>query len=236
MPLIAGLLAGAAVITMVSAPPRAAAAATACQPRLFQRVPPDQAPQACPPGTAGNRQSGAATAAASTPQVPGFVDHTVFSGLYRPTAVRFAVDGRVFVASQDGQLLVFPSVDASTHMVFADLRYEVDNYWDRGLSGLALDPNFPASPYVYVLYTYDAPIGGTAPVWNDACPTPPGATTDGCVVSGRLSRLELDPATGRAKVDANNHPLETVLIGGQWCQQFPSHSMDDLVFGPDGML
>ena len=50
-------------------------------------------------------------------------------------------------------------------------------------------PNFPTNPYVYVLYTYDAPIGGTAPSWNDGCPTPPGPTTDGCVVSGRLSRL-----------------------------------------------
>ena len=42
----------------------------------------------------------------------------------------------------------------------------------------------PDQPYVYVLYAYDAPIGGTAPTWNDGCPTPPGPTTDGCLVSG----------------------------------------------------
>ncbi len=57
---------------------------------------------------------------------------------------------------------------------------------------MALDPNFPARPYVYVLYTHDAAIGGTAPRWgpvHSTCPTPPGATGDGCVVSGRLSRL-----------------------------------------------
>ena len=42
------------------------------------------------------------------------------------------------------------------------------NFWDRGLLGLALDPDFPADPYVYVLYTYDAAIGGTAPRWGTA--------------------------------------------------------------------
>jgi hypothetical protein len=59
-----------------------------------------------------------------------------------------------------------------------------------------LDPNFPSSPYVYVLYAHDAALGGIAPHWGvppasfDPCPTPPGSTTDGCVVSGRLSRLQ----------------------------------------------
>ena len=67
---------------------------------------------------------------------------------------------------------------------------KVNHYWDRGLLGLALDPDFPAKPFVYVLYTYDAPIGGTAPTWNDECPDPPGPTTNGCVSSARLSRLQ----------------------------------------------
>src|SRR5207237_9226488 len=93
--------------------------------------------------------------------------------------------------------------------------------------GLALDPNFPTNPYVYALYTYDAPVGGTAPTWNDACPTPPGPTTDGCMVSGRLSRLQ---ASGNVMTGT-----EQVLIE-DWCQQFPSHSIGDLRFGPDGAL
>ncbi len=106
--------------------------------------------------------------------VPGqFQESVVFStGLSLPTAVRFAADGRVFVAQKNGMIKVFASLTATSPTTFADLRTKVDDYWDRGLLGLALDPNFPASPYVYVLYTYDAPIGGTAPVWNDACPTP----------------------------------------------------------------
>ena len=37
----------------------------------------------------------------------------------------------------------------------------VYNFWDRGMLGMALHPNFPATPYIYVLYTYDAVPGGT---------------------------------------------------------------------------
>ena len=54
---------------------------------------------------------------------------------------------------------------------------------------MALDPNFPTRPYVYVLYSYDDVLGDSAPaprwgtpgVTSDPCPTPPGPTTDGCV-------------------------------------------------------
>src|SRR6185436_188719 len=110
-------------------------------------------------------------------------------GLAFPTAVRFSPDGRVFVALQSGVIKVFDSLSDTTPTVFADLSNEVDHYWDRGLLGLALDPNFPTTPIVYALYTYDAGPGQNPPVWNDACPNPPGPTTDGCVVTARLSRL-----------------------------------------------
>ncbi len=162
-----------------------------------------------------------------------FQERTVFSGLTNPSALRLAADGRVFVAEKSGLIKVFSNLEDTTPTTFADLRTKVHNFWDRGLLGLALDPNFPASPYVYVLYTHDAAIGGTAPRWgspgvsSDPCPTPPGATTDGCVVSGRLSRLQAagDVMTGS----------ESVLVE-DWCQQYPSHSIGSLAFGADGKL
>jgi len=172
------------------------------------------------------RAAGAVATAAALPT--GFQDNLVFGGLTHPTAVRFAADGRIFVAEKSGLLKVFDGLTDTTPTVVADLRVEVDDYWDRGLLGLALDPAFPASPYVYLLYTYDAAPGATAPRWNDACPTPPGPTTDGCVVSGRLVRIQL---AGNAVVGSPQ-----VLIKDQWCQQFPSHSVGDLRFGPDGKL
>jgi glucose/arabinose dehydrogenase/PKD repeat protein len=172
------------------------------------------------------RQAGTTPAAAST--LPsGFRDSVVLSGLVNPTVLQFAPDGRIFVGQKNGIIKVFQSLTDTNPVTFADLSTRVDDYWDRGLLGLALPPNFPTDAYVYVLYTYDAPIGGTAPIWNDACPTPPGPTTDGCVVSGRVSRL---PMSGNVSSGA-----EQVLIN-DWCQQFPSHSLGTLLFGRDGNL
>jgi uncharacterized repeat protein (TIGR01451 family) len=162
-----------------------------------------------------------------------FQEATIFSGLTQPTAVKFASDGRIFVAEKSGLIKVYSSLTATTPTIFADLRTNVHNYWDRGLLGLELHPNFPATPYVYVLYTLDRKPGGTIPTWgtpgatSDGCPNPPGATTSGCAVTGRLSRLAAagDVMTGS----------EQVLIE-DWCQQFPSHSIGNLAFGADGAL
>src|SRR5919202_248051 len=168
-----------------------------------------------------------ANAAATLPS--GFQEKVVFSGLTAPTNVEFSKDGRVFVAEKSGLIKVFDNLSDTTPTTFADLRTKVHNYVDRGLLGLAVDPNFPTNPYVYVLYTYDAPIGGTAPRWGDTCPDPPGGTKDGCVVSGRLSRLQADLTTNKMTGP------EQVLIE-DWCQQYPSHSVGDLAFGADGAL
>ena len=77
-------------------------------------------------------------------------------------------------------------------------------------------------PYVYVLYSHDADIGGTAPKWSTperACRIPAdsaGPTADGCVISARLSRLT---ASGNVATGG-----ETVLVEN-WFQQYPSHSI-----------
>jgi glucose/arabinose dehydrogenase/PKD repeat protein len=171
-------------------------------------------------------QAGLSTAHAST--LPsGFRDSVALSGLTNPTVIQFAPDGRIFVGQKNGVIKVFQSLTDTNPVTVADLSAEVDDYWDRGLLGLALDPNFPTNPYIYVLYAFDAPIGGTAPTWIDACPTPPGATTDGCMVSARVSRLQLN---GNVMTGT-----EQVLIN-DWCQQFPSHSIGTLLFGRDGYL
>ena len=166
----------------------------------------------------------------------GFSESIVLSGLTEPTAIRFSPDGRVFVAEKSGLIKVFANLSATTPTVFHDLRTNVHNFWDRGLMGLELHPNFPTVPSVYVLYTYNKdPNNSQVPRWagpdvtSDPCPTPPGATTDGCVVSGRLSRLE---ASTGSNVSTGT---ESVLVEG-WGQQFPSHSMDTVMFGADGAL
>src|SRR4029079_12671056 len=79
------------------------------------------------------------TAQAST--VPaGFSDVAVFTGLTLPTAVAFSPDGKVYVAEKSGIIKVFPSTTSNTPALFKDLRTRVQDYADRGLLGLAVDP------------------------------------------------------------------------------------------------
>jgi glucose/arabinose dehydrogenase len=170
----------------------------------------------------------------------GFQDTVVLEGLDEPTNFRFAPDGKIFVAEKAGKILVFDSLSDTEPEVFADLRTEVFDNGDRGILGLALDPEFPTKPYVYVLYTYDHMLGDSAPApkWGqpnqagDPCPLPPEAEADDCPVSGRLVRLT---AEGDHAAPSAEAPGEDVLVEG-WCQQFSSHSIGDLQFDSEGAL
>ena len=160
----------------------------------------------------------------------GFVEEVVARNLVNPTTFEFARDGRLFVAEKRGTVKVFSSLTDTSPRTVVNLSSSVQDWWDRGLLGMALHPDFPATPHLYVLYTYDYnPNSKTHAVpssWGDGCPTPPGPTADGCVVMGRLSRLVLD---------GDLATTEQVLIE-DWCQQYPSHSIGQLAFGDDGAL
>jgi glucose/arabinose dehydrogenase/PKD repeat protein len=155
---------------------------------------------------------------------PGFQDQLVFTGLTEPTAVRFAPNGNIFVAEKRGLIKLYDHLEDLVPTVFADLRTNVYDNWDRGLLGLAIHPNYPQEPYIYVLYTFDAPPGSNAPYYNDGCND---NVSTGCVTSARLSRLTSD---GNTMVGG-----ELVLLH-DGCFQFPSHNIGDLAFGPDGAL
>jgi glucose/arabinose dehydrogenase len=163
--------------------------------------------------------AGSASSASAVTLPSGFAEKTVFSGLTQPTAVRFASDGRVFVAEKSGLIKEFDNLADTTPRVYADLRPKVHDYWDRGLLSIALDPSFPTRSLIYALYAHDAPIGENAPTYGDVCADP---TRGGCKISGRLSKILPDGS-------------EQVLVE-DWCQQYPSHSTGSVNFGPDGML
>jgi len=185
--------------------------------------------------------AGPAGASAEPALPPGFQDEVAFGNLEQPTTFRFAPDERIFVAEKSGLIEVYDDLDDASPDLFADLRTDVYDHGDRGLLGLALDPEFSTgSPYVYALYTYDHILGELTPPprWGlpatsgDECSEPKGA--DDCVVSGRLVRLTAAEGTNHAVPSAAS-PGETVLAE-DWCQQFSSHSIGDLQFGPEGAL
>jgi glucose/arabinose dehydrogenase len=162
---------------------------------------------------------------------PGFEQSKAIGNLERPTDIEIAANGRVFVAEKSGIVKTYTTLSDTSATVFADLRTQVHNYSNRGLLGLAVDPAFPAQPYVYVYYTLDAPIGGTPPSFGaaglDQDPCPGSLDVVNCVVSARVSRL-------RYANELTDGP-EQVLVN-DWCQQFGYHAGGGLEFGADGYL
>ena len=193
----------------------------------------------------------------------GFGDETVFEGLAAPTNVKFAPDGRIFVAEKSGKILVFDSLHDKTPKLFANLAKPVYDYEDHGLLGIALDPMFDLGrPYIYAIYTFNHQLADKAtqtpqvtdpnaitPAWSspdasyehDQCPENEkykrGEVTKealGCEVSGLVVRMEVKSGSDEA-VPSAAAPAQKVLIEG-WCQQSTTHSIGDLGFGPEGDL
>jgi glucose/arabinose dehydrogenase len=82
----------------------------------------------------------------------GFEETPVASGLSAPTTMALAPDGRLFVAEQAGRLRVIKDGQLLTEP-FVDLTSVVDPTGERGLLGVAFDPDFARNSFVYVYYT-----------------------------------------------------------------------------------
>jgi glucose/arabinose dehydrogenase len=80
----------------------------------------------------------------------GFAETRVATGLASPTAMAFAPDGRLFVCEQGGRLRVIKNGALLTQPF---LTVSVNASGERGLLGVAFDPNFASNGFVYVYYT-----------------------------------------------------------------------------------
>jgi cysteine-rich repeat protein len=161
---------------------------------------------------------------------PGFQENLLLQGHVNPVGIRFvSAPGplRAMVFEKGGKIYYYDDLSTQTTpaqaKLVADLGINTHDYWDRGMLGLAIAPNFPATPHLYVLTTLDQ-----GNFWNDGCSDATGA---GCVVSGRLSRLTLNPANPSLATTT-----EQPLLEARWCMQYPSHATGDLHFGDDGYL
>ncbi|MGH9720618.1 MAG: PQQ-dependent sugar dehydrogenase [Bryobacteraceae bacterium] len=95
----------------------------------------------------------------ATPLLPatlptGFSETLVTGGISSPTAMAIAPDGRIFVCQQGGQLRVIKngSLLAAPFVTVA-----VSSVGERGLLGVAFDPNFAVNQFVYIYYTATTP-------------------------------------------------------------------------------
>ena len=119
------------------------------------------------------------------------------------TAMAFAPDGRLFVCQQGGQLRVIKNgVLLSTPFV----SLTVDSSGERGLLGIAFDPNFTTNHYLYVYYTV-----ATSPIHN------------------RVSRFT-------AASDTAAPGSEIVILNLDNLSSATNHNGGAIHFGPDGKL
>lgn len=133
----------------------------------------------------------------------GFAQTTVVSGLANPTAMAFAPDGRLFVATQGGALRV---VKDGALLPTPFLTVTVSSSGERGLLGVAFDPNFASNRYVYVYYTATTPV-----------------------VHNRVSRFTADGDVALAG-------SEVVLLDLDPLSSATNHNGGALHFGTDGKL
>jgi len=133
----------------------------------------------------------------------GFTDTLVASGLNTPTAMAIAPDGRIFVCQQGGALRVIKN---GVLLPTPFLTVTVDSSGERGLLGVAFDPNFVSNQLVYIYYTATTPA-----------------------IHNRISRFT---ATGDVAIAGS----ETIVMDLPNLSSATNHNGGALHFGPDGTL
>ena len=79
----------------------------------------------------------------------GFTETAVVAGINGATAMDFAPDGRLFLCEQTGALRIVKK-DVLLPLPFVTVK--VDSSWERGLLGVAFDPDFTKNHHLYVNY------------------------------------------------------------------------------------
>lgn len=89
-------------------------------------------------------------------QLPnGFVKFEIGGGL-NPTDLAIAADGRVFITEKDGLVRI---VENDILLPDPFLILPVEDFNEQGLGHIALHPDFPNQPFVYLYYTVADPNG-----------------------------------------------------------------------------
>jgi glucose/arabinose dehydrogenase len=130
----------------------------------------------------------------------GFSETRVATGLASPTAMAVAPDGRIFVTEKGGALRV---VKNNALLAQPFLTVSVNTASERGLLGVAFDPDFQNNRFVYVYYTTAA-----APIHNRVSRFTASATNPDVVQAGSEMQLLNLPTLG-----AGNHNGGAIHFG-----------------------
>ncbi len=156
-----------------------------------------------------------------------FVDELVTS-ISSPTALGFTPDGRMLITRQTGEIRVFengtllPTPAINLKSVNGQRLICIDQ--ERGVLGLAVDPNFAQNQYIYVFYTFDV---GNSPADSDrTCPRQAPSPINPV---NRVVRFTLPPSN---IID----PASQVILVSNIQSNWGHHNAGNLQFGTDGYL
>lgn len=143
------------------------------------------------------------TALAAVPV--GFQETITARNLVAPTTMAIAPDGRIFIAEQAGRLRVV-NQSRLLSRPFLNITSRVDSNGERGLLGIAFDPNFASNQWIYIYYTSKTPT-----------------------IHNRVSRFT---ANGNVVVPGS----EKTLLDIQPLNSATNHNGGAIHFGKDGKL
>ncbi len=164
----------------------------------------------------------AAEARADGPVMPtGFIAEPIGSGWVAPTGMVFLDGTRLLVCEKSGRVW-FVENDLKKNLVL-DLSAETLNNGDRGILGIALDPQFDSNGYLYLLLVVD--------------PNQDGSELEQSTFSRLVRYTTSFDAGGNLLADGSSR-LE--LLGATWPTGIPSchlsHSVGTIRFLSDGSL
>ncbi len=134
---------------------------------------------------------------------PGASIETVLPNMNLPIAMAFDPSGRLFYTEKTGAVRLFTNGTLQTDPV---ITFNADSGGERGLLGIAIDPNFNSNHYIYVYYT---------------CAVGPGCAS----TENRVVHFTENNGVGSNPVTIFASP-----------QTAPNHNGGNIHFGPDGKL
>lgn len=163
----------------------------------------------------------------------GFVADSIGGAWNEVVGVTTLPDGRLLAWERGGRIWMMNANGVRLSQAVLDIHDEVGGWRDFGLLGLAVDPDFPTRPYIYLLYVVDRHhllYAGTGS-YN------PNTDLYYAATIGRITRYALDSATNYTSVVPSSRTVlvgESISTGLPICHQ--SHSVGSLLFGTDGTL
>ncbi len=141
-------------------------------------------------------------------QTPSITLSSFSTGYSLPLCIKNCGDGRLFIVEQRGKIYICDSLGNKNTTPYIDLSDRVSQSGnERGLLGLAFDPDYATNGFFYVNYTASANAHAT-----------------------QISRFSVSAGNANVALSSSEVPLLSIA------QPYSNHNGGDIHFGADGYL